>query len=95
MNRQTQSVFGYDRDDLVSQPIETLVHEPARPVHHRNREGYLAEHKGRGMGSGLQVTALRRDGSQFPVDISLSHYGDGGDLLVIAVVRDMTARIEA
>ena len=95
VNRQTELLFGYDRDDLVGQSIETLVPESFRQVHRAHRAGYFADPKTRPMGAGLQLTGRRRDGTEFPVDVSLSHLGTGDDVLVIAAVRDVTERIKA
>jgi len=90
VNRQTELLFGYDRDDLVGQSIETLVPESLRKVHPAHRTGYFADPKTRPMGAGLQLTARRRDGTEFPVDVGLSHIGTGDDVFVIAAVRDVT-----
>lgn len=90
VNRQTELLFGYDRDDLAGRSIETLVPESFRKVHPAHRTGYFADPKTRPMGAGLQLTALRRDGTEFPVDVSLSHIGTRDDVLVIAAVRDVT-----
>jgi diguanylate cyclase (GGDEF)-like protein/PAS domain S-box-containing protein len=95
VNRHTESLFGYARGALVGLPIETLMPESFRTAHRAHRAGYFAHPKTRPMGAGLQLTGRRRDGSEFPVDISLSHIGAGDDQLVIAAVRDLTARNEA
>ncbi|MEP7193649.1 MAG: bifunctional diguanylate cyclase/phosphodiesterase [Actinomycetota bacterium] len=90
-NRQTESLFDYRRDALVGRLIETLVPESVRTIHQAQREGYVADPKTRELG----MTGRKRDGTEFPLDVSLAHVGDGEDLLVIAAVRDMTARLEA
>jgi diguanylate cyclase (GGDEF)-like protein/PAS domain S-box-containing protein len=95
VNRQTELLFGYGRDALVGQPVETLVPESFRMVHRAHQVGYMAHPKTRPMGAGLELTAMRRDGTEFPVNIALSHSETAGGLLVIAAVRDMTARNEA
>jgi PAS domain S-box-containing protein len=95
VNRQTELLFGYDRDDLLGQSIETLVLESFRKIHLAHRAGYFADPKTRLMGAGLQLTGRRRDGTDFPVDVSLSHIGTGDDVLVIAAVRDVTERNKA
>ena len=95
VNRQTLLFFGYDRDDLVGRPIETLVPESFRNVHPGHRAGYFADSKARPMGAGLQVTGRRQDGTEFPVDVILSHFGAGDDVLVIAAVRDVTEQRHA
>jgi len=94
-NRQTETLFGYQRDALVGRLIETLVPESVRTVHQAQREGYVADPEVREMGSVPELTGRKRDGTEFPLDIGLAHIGTGDDLLVIAAVRDMTARHEA
>jgi diguanylate cyclase (GGDEF)-like protein/PAS domain S-box-containing protein len=95
VNRQTETLFGYDRGALVGRLIETLVPESFRTIHQGLRESYAAAPKTRALGHELELRGRRWDGSEFPADISLSHTGTGDDLLVIAAVRDMTARNEA
>jgi PAS domain S-box-containing protein len=90
VNRQTESLFGYDRDDVVGQPIEVLVPESLRPVHRVHRQGYVRHPRDRAMGTDLLLRGRRRDGTQFPVDIALSHIDTGEGLFVIAAVRDTT-----
>jgi diguanylate cyclase (GGDEF)-like protein/PAS domain S-box-containing protein len=95
VNRQTEAMFGYDRDFLVGRLIETLVPESFRTVHQGQREGFLADPKVRQLATGPELTGRRRDGTEFPVDIGLAHIGTGDDVLVVAAVRDMTARHES
>jgi PAS domain S-box-containing protein len=95
VNRQTESLFGYDRDDLLGLPVEVLVPESFRPAHQVHREGYLRHPQTRAMGIGLKLSGRRRDGTQFPVDITLSQLDTDDGLLVIAAVRDMTDRRKA
>ena len=95
VNRQTELLFGYDRDDLLGAPLETLVPEPLRPVHTVHRQSYAAAPFTRIMGRDLELRGRRRDGTQFPVDIALSHTDTEDGPLVIAVVRDLTGRKKA
>jgi diguanylate cyclase (GGDEF)-like protein/PAS domain S-box-containing protein len=95
VNRRAEALFGYDRDALVGQLVETLVPASFRMVHQAQRQGYVADPKTRSMGTGTQFFGVRRDGTEFPVDISLSHVQTREGLLVIAAVRDATARNEA
>ena len=90
VNRHTESLFGYERDDLVGVPLETLVPESVRQVHVAHRRGYEAAPRSRPMGADLNLRGRRRDGATFPVKIALSPMGTGDDMSVIAVVRDMT-----
>ena len=95
VNRQMEVLFGHDRDALVGQLIETLVPESFRTVHQAQREGYVAAPRTQALGHERELRGRRRDGTEFPVDISLSYVGTGDGLLVIAAVRDMTTRNEA
>ena len=95
VNSRTESLFGYERDALVGLPIETLMPESFRTAHRAHRVGSMAELKARPMGVGLQLTGRRRDGTEFPVDISLSHFDTGDGRVEIAAVRDLTARNKA
>src|SRR5450631_4032298 len=94
VNHQTELLFGYEGDDLIGAPLETLVPESLRPVHKVHREGYVAAPFTRAMGLGLELRGQRRDGTQFPMDITLSHTDTENGPLVIAAVRDMTGRAE-
>src|SRR5664280_1088048 len=94
VNRQTELLFGYERDDLIGAPLETLVPESLRPVHRVHRERYVAAPFTRSMGLGLELRGRRRDGTLFPVDIALSHTDTEDGPLVIAAVRDMIDRIK-
>jgi PAS domain S-box-containing protein len=95
VNRQTELSFGYDRDELVGQLVETLVPESFRAVHPGHRASYGADPVNRPMGAGLELTGRRRDGTQFPVDISLSSVQTKDGLLVAAAVRDVTEQRRA
>jgi PAS domain S-box-containing protein len=90
VNHQAESLFGYDRDDLVDAPLEILVPESVRTVHKMHREDYAAAPFIRTMGQGLELYGKRRDGIPFPVDIALCQTDIDGDPLVIAAVRDIT-----
>jgi PAS domain S-box-containing protein len=94
VNAHTERLFGYQRDELVDQPVEILVPEMARKAHRAHRDRYAADPKPRTMGSGMELSARRRDGSTFPAEISLSAIETDDGLLVIAAVRDMTERLE-
>jgi len=96
VNRQTELLFGYDRTDLVGQCIETLVPESFRKVHPALRARYFADPAGtRARGVVRKVTGRRRDGTEFPVDISLSFIETEAGLLATAAIRDITERIKA
>jgi PAS domain S-box-containing protein len=94
-NAQVEQMFGYARDELMGQSIETLIPERFRQAHINHRTAYVVEPHTRPMGAGLELYGKRKDGSEFPVDIMLSPMQlETGDM-VIAVVRDITRRKEA
>src|SRR5450631_1565089 len=90
VNRQTESLFGYARDDLIGQPIEILVPESVRAAHRVQRQGYVQDPRDRAMGVRTKLRGRRRDGTKFPVDIALNPIDTGDGLFVIAAVRDLT-----
>jgi formate hydrogenlyase transcriptional activator len=94
-NAQTKHMFGYDRHELIGQPVEILVPERFRPIHPKHRDDYAKQPHTRPMGAGLDLYARRKDGSEFPVDIMLSPLTVDSESLVLAVVRDITRRKHA
>src|SRR5450759_3527891 len=95
VNHQAELLFGYDQDELVGQSLETLVPESLRKAHAAQRESYFSDPLTRALGSGLDLSGRHRDGTEIPVDISLSHLDTVDGPLVIASVRDMTERKKA
>jgi PAS domain S-box-containing protein len=92
VNAQTERLFGYSRAEMVGQPVEMLVPEPVRGVHPAHRAAYTTDPRPRPMGAGMELAGRRRDGSTFPAEISLSALDTGGEMLVTAAVRDITAQ---
>ena len=92
VNSQTEALFSYTRDELIGQKIEVLVPERQRPEHDRHREQFHAKPKIRRMGSGLDLYGRRRDGSEFPVEISLSPIVTADGTIVLSVIRDISDR---
>src|ERR1700758_265083 len=92
VNSQTERLFDYTRDELIGQKIEVLVPEQLRGQHHEHRAQFHAQPKIRRMGSGLDLYGRRRDGSEFPVEISLSPIGTGDAMMVLSVIRDISDR---
>ena len=91
-NSQTEAVFGYSPSDLIGQPIEVMVPRSLRGGHQAQRARYQAEPHVRPMGAGLDLMALRNDGVEIPIDISLSPLSTSEGLLTIAAVRDISDR---
>ena len=92
VNEQTERLFGYDRRELIGQPVERLIPERFGGTHARHREGFFADPKVRRMGEGLELHARRKDGIEFPVEISLSPLETEEGLLVSATIRDISGR---
>ena len=92
VNSQTETLFGYTRDELIGQSVEMLVPERQRMSHHQHRADFHAKPKIRRMGSGLDLYGRRRDGAEFPVEISLSPVGTGNGAMVLSVIRDISDR---
>ncbi len=95
MNAATEHLFGYRRTDLLGRPIEVLIPERYRPVHVRDRMAYRQDLRRRPMGAGPELFGLRADGSEMPVEISLSPLQTAGQTLVIAAIRDVSLRERA
>jgi PAS domain S-box-containing protein len=95
VNTQAERLFGYPRAEMLGQPVEILVPHGMRGVHPGYRSRYFADPQQRPMGAGMQLAARRKDGSEFPAEISLSALDTEDGLLVSAAVRDVTDRIEA
>ncbi len=95
-NARTENLFGYSRAELIGANVEALLPESLRGGHVGHRADYERDPRSRPMGQGQGLTARRKDGSAFPVEISLSHIADGASGgLAVAFISDITARRKA
>ncbi|WP_373388792.1 PAS domain S-box protein [Pseudomonas alcaligenes] len=92
VNRQTEQMFGYSRDELLGQPVEKLLPESMRALHPKLREGFLKDPTPRRMGSNRELFGQHRDGRLIPLEVGLSPLRSGDDLLVQAVIIDISER---
>lgn len=93
-NRQFEPVFGYKPEDLLDRNVEVLVPDRARHKHQALVDGFISNPEIRGMGTGMSLTGRRADGSEFPIEVSLSPVSAGNRKLVIAAIRDVTERLK-
>jgi PAS domain S-box-containing protein len=92
VNSQTEKMFGYQREELIGEIVEVLVPERFRARHPGHRGGYFINPKARAMGSSLDLFGLRKNGTEFPVEISLSPLETEEGVLVSSAIRDTTER---
>jgi protein-histidine pros-kinase len=92
VNGQTERLFGYGREELLGQPVEMLVPVRFRGRHVGHRVGYASEPRVRAMGAGLDLHGVRKDGSEFPVEISLSPLETASGVYVSSAIRDISQR---
>ncbi len=93
-NERVHTVFGYAPDELIGASLETLIPSRFRQSHASHQHGFFAEPAARPMGQGMDLVALRKDGTEFSAEISLSSVGSGEDVVVSAAIRDVSSRIE-
>jgi protein-histidine pros-kinase len=91
-NAETERLFGYPRESLIGAPVETLIPDRFKERHPHHRSYFFATPRVRAMGEGLELSGRRRDGSEFPVEISLSPLATEDGFLATAAIRDVTER---
>lgn len=94
-NQRINEMFGYGDGELQGLSMEVLVPRELREKHVDHRDAYKAAPKKRSMGQGRDLSAVRKDGTEFPVEVSLNHYKQGGQLFVMALVTDISDRKRA
>ncbi len=92
VNGQTEKLFGYPREELVGRPVEMLMPERYRGPHSGHRRAFSFNPQPRSMGRGLDLFGLRKDDSEFPIDVSLSPLPPEAGILVASTIRDMSAQ---
>lgn len=95
INAQTEKLFGYNRQEIVGKKVEMLIPDRFKGIHPRHRSGFFSHPKTRSMGAGLELYGKKKDGTEFPVEISLSPIETEEGLLVSAAIRDITDQRKA
>jgi len=93
-NREIERLFGWRREDLVGQPVEVLVPMNLRQGHSSQRSAFFAAPRTRHMGAGRDLRGVRKDGTEFPVEVGLNPVGTEHGVVTLASVLDVSARQE-
>ena len=93
-NPRANELFGYEGEELEGKKVEDLVPMASRANHSQSRSDFHHSPRKRSMGAGMNLKALRKDGSEFYVEISLNHFNLDGEVFVAALITDVTKRVE-
>ena len=94
VNKYLEKLFGYDQDELINKSVELLVPRKYKKNHKQHRAKFMNKPENRAMGAGRDLHALRKDGTEFPVEIGLSHVKTQNGVLILATIVDITERIK-
>lgn len=95
VNSRITELFGFTREELLNSPVEMLVPEMKREAHKEHRQSYMDSPKKRPMGLNLELSGARKDGTQFPIEVSLNHFTTNGNMFVMAMITDVSVRKRA
>ena len=95
INKQAEILFGFSRDEIIGEPVDTLIPERFHRAHPGHIQDYFESPRRRPMGAGKTLAARRKDGSEFPAEISLSPFDSPEGPIAITAIRDVSARIAA
>ena len=95
VNSRTEELFGYTRQEILGYSVEILIPERFHSQHHHHRSSYFADPRQRSMGQDLELFGLRKDGSEFSLEISLSPINTSDGVLVASAIRDISVRKKA
>jgi len=93
-NPRCADLFGYAEEEMLTIEVDQLIPDAARSRHKQHRENYNQHPTNRSMGQNMTLYGLKKDGSVFPLEISLSHYNSQGEMFVIAFIIDVTERLK-
>src|SRR4029077_897259 len=93
VNNKAEETFGYTREELIGQRLEMLLPEALRERHVDHRKDYFARPRARPMGIGVDLAGKRKNGQEFPIEISLNYIEVGGHSLAISFITDISERI--
>ena len=95
VNPRACEMFGYTKNELIGKEIDLLVPDSLRKKHEKHREGYHKKPKQRSMGAGMDLQGRKKDGTTFPIEISLNYFQNEEEMLVMALLTDITERKKA
>jgi PAS domain S-box-containing protein len=95
VNAKLLEVFGYERHELIGQPVETLIPARFHHSHVKHRQSYGTDPHNRAMGIGFDLAACRKDGTEFPIEVGLSHIQINGEMVIVCSINDVSVRKQA